>query len=369
MDTQHPHPPDKTSKIVAILRGEWEALSTIRQSDRPWQMPLAAGVACGLPLVLGAMMDRMEYGLVASLGGLVFIHLPATPMAHRMATIMACAFTMTASYTLGVLSHFIPILMMPTLVFTSIVVTMLVRYYALPAPGSLFFIMAAAIGAYTPMKPLDVPLHVGLISMGTLIACLVGFVYSLVILRKRPPLQVQPLPQATFDYVVFDSVIIGISIGVALAIAQLLKLEKAYWVPVSCVAVIQGQTLRAIWTRHLHRIVGTALGLGVTWAIFLLPLDKWMVAALVTILMIIVEAAVVRHYAFAAMFITPLGIVLADAATEHQITPSKLIEARFLDTVLGCVVAVLGGVCIHSARFREIVGKPMRKLVPGRFVK
>src|SRR3546814_8722819 len=45
--------------------------------------------------------------------------------------------------------------------------------------------------------------------------------------------------------------------------------EKAYWVPVSCLAVMQGVTLRASWSRNVHRIVGTVIGMGLTW--LLLP--------------------------------------------------------------------------------------------------
>ena len=37
-------------------------------------------------------------------------------------------------------------------------------------------------------------------------------------------------------------------------VAALLGLEKAYWVPVSCLAVMQGVTLRASWQRNVHRI-------------------------------------------------------------------------------------------------------------------
>ena len=42
-----------------------------------------------------------------------------------------------------------PALMTPVLVFIAVLVTMTCRYYALAPPGSLFFIMAASIGAYT----------------------------------------------------------------------------------------------------------------------------------------------------------------------------------------------------------------------------
>lgn len=108
----------------------------------------------------------MGYGLVSSLGGLVFLYLPNTPLHYRMVYLMACAFAMVACYALGVMSHFVPVLMMPVLAFIAILVTMVCRFYGVGVPGSLFFVMASAIGAYTPVEVEQVPLMVGLLAMG-----------------------------------------------------------------------------------------------------------------------------------------------------------------------------------------------------------
>lgn len=350
-------------KFKTLLREELRLLLTVNRSDRMWQMPFAAALAMGLPLLIGAYFDHLDYGLVSSLGGLVFLYLPDTPLYHRMVSLMACAFAMTACYTLGVMSHFVPLLMMPVLVFVAMLVTMLCRFYALGVPGSLFFIMAAAIGAYSPFTLLQVPLAVGLMSLGTLLAGLIAFFYSIYTLRMRAPKPVSPLPPASFDFVVFDSLLIGVFVGISLALAQLLQLEKAYWVPVSCLAVIQGASLRAVWTKQVHRILGTVIGLLLSWALLLLPLDPWRISLLLMLLAFVVEMAVVRHYAFAAIFITPLTILLAEAATLGHGTISTLIQARFFDTLLGCLIGLLGGICLHSPRLRQTLGPPLRRLV------
>jgi hypothetical protein len=64
------------SKFQAVMRAELLHLTTINASDRRWQMPFAAALASGLPLLVGAYFDRMDYGLISSLGGLVFLYLP-----------------------------------------------------------------------------------------------------------------------------------------------------------------------------------------------------------------------------------------------------------------------------------------------------
>lgn len=356
------------AELKRLVRTELQHLLTIKASDRLWQMPFAAALATGLPLLVGAYFDHLDYGLVSSLGGLVFLHLPDTPLSHRMVTLMTCAFAMTACYALGAMSHFFPLLMMPVLIFIAMLVTMVCRFYALGPPGSLFFVMAAAIGAYSPLEVLQVPLMVGLVSMGALLACLIAFFYSLYTLRFRAPQPVSPLPPACFDFVVFDSVVIGIFVGISLALAQVLQLDKAYWVPVSCLAVIQGVSLRAVWNKQLQRVVGTGIGLLLAWGLLLLPLDKWTISLMFMLLTLVIETMVVRHYAFAVVFITPLTILLVEAATLGQASPAPLIQARFFDTVLGSLVGLAGGICLHSPRFRDVVGRQMRRLIPSRFV-
>jgi uncharacterized membrane protein YccC len=353
-------------KLQALLWEEWRHLTTIQASDRQWQMPFAAALASGLPLLVGAYFNRLDYGLVSSVGGLVFLYLPSTPLYHRMISVMACAFGLAACYALGLMSHFFAPVMMPALVFTAILVTMVCRLYNVGPPGSLFFIMTASIGAYSPVEVLQLPLMVGLLTMGSLLACLIGLIYSVTLLRKQAPQPVAPLPRPTFDFVVFDSVVIGVFVGISLAAAQLLQLQKAYWVPVSCLAVIQGASLRAVWSKQLHRVIGTGIGLLVSWALLLLPLDQWSISLTMMALTFVVEYTVVRHYAFAAIFITPLTILLAEAATLGHGSPSALIHARFIDTLLGCFVGLVGGICLHSPRFRGVAGTQLRRLMPSR---
>lgn len=355
------------ARLKELLRTEVRHLTTINPTDRPWQLALAAALAAGLPLFIGAWFDHLAYGLVGSLGGLVFFYLPNTPMHHRMVLLMTCSFGMAASYCFGLLCHFVPQLMVPVLTFIAILVTMITRYFGLGPPGSLFFVMAASIGAFTPVKALDVPLMVGLMTMGCIVASLTAFFYSVFTLRLRAPAEVAPLPVPTFDFVVFDSIVIGAFVGIALALAQALQLDKPYWVPISCLAVIQGVSFRAVWNRQLQRIIGTVLGLFVAFGLLKLPMDKWTISIAVMALTAVIELTVVRHYALATMFITPLTILLAEAATMGHTPVWPLIEARFFDTLLGCLVGLAGGACLHSPAFRRVLGKLIKAVVPARF--
>lgn len=354
------------TQLRQLLHAEFVHLTTINATERRWPMPFAAALSSGLPLLVGAGFGHMDYGLISSLGGLIFLYLLDTPMYHRMVTLMACAFAMIASFALGVISHLFPPVMMLVLAGIAMLVTMVCRYYNMGPPGSFFFVMAASIGANSPGNLLDVPLKVGLLTMGCLLASLVAFIYSLITLRTQPPKAIAPLPPPTFDYVIVDSVIIGACVGISQGLAQTFDLKQPYWVAISCLAVIQGMSLRAVWNKQLHRLIGTGIGLLLAWALLLLPLDAWRVALTMIILAFLIEMLVVRHYALAAIFITPMTILLVEAATLGQTSPALLIQARFWDTVLGCLVGLLGGICLHSPSFRARFAPLLRWLIPAR---
>lgn len=348
------------------LLATWRDLIQINASDRPWEMPLAAALSSGLPLMVGAYFGRMDYGLMSTLGGMVFLSLPNSSLLHRMMMLLAASFGMVACYAVGALTQFWPTVMIASLTFIAIVVNMICRCYRLGPPGSLFYIMATAIAAYTPGRVEDIPTRVGMVALGCLVACLVAFVYSLHMTRVAPPPPETPLPSPTFDFVVYDSVIIGLFVGISLLVAELLQLPRPYWVPVSCLAIIQGASLVAAWHRQFHRILGTAVGLCLAWLLLSLPLNPWTLSLVMMLLSFGIETLVVRHYASAVVLITPLTIFLAEAPLLGQGHPATVIEARFLDTAIGAFIGALGAVLLHSQRLRPILSRAMRAVLPRR---
>lgn len=358
--------------LATLLRAEWRQLTTVQPSDRLWQLPLAAAFATGLPLLAGAALQQLGLGLVASLGGLVLLHTPDTPLHHRLVQLMSCAFALTACYALGALSHGAGGPAWPVLVLVAItmMVMMLTRFYALGPPGGLFFVMVAAIGAYSPVALAQVPQRAGLVFGGALLGCALAVAYSLHALRVRPARPPAPLPPPDFDWVVTDAVLIGLFVGLSLGLAMALQLQRPYWVVVSCLAVIQGASLRAVWNKQLQRILGTGAGLLVAWALLQLPLTPWGIVLTMMALTFVIETLVVRHYGFAVVFITPLTLLLAEAATlasEPAHAAGPLVQARFVDTLVGCVVGLAGGACLHHAGLRRGAGRALRHVLclPG----
>ncbi|AKH43438.1 hypothetical protein FHS61_000858 [Altererythrobacter atlanticus] len=347
--------------LADLLRAEWRELISVRPSDRPWQLPFAAALAAGVPLMTAAALDQMAAGAVMALAALTFLYLPPTDMRHRMATIMACALGMIACYTIGLVVHAVPVARIPVLAIAALIITFACRSFRVLPPGGMFFIMAAAIAAFSPGDLAEIPARAGMMAIGCIFACFVAFLYSLYVLRRKPADAPPPPPDgAAMAVIRVDSVIIGLFVGFSLVIAELLALDKPYWVPVSCLAIIQGMSLRAAWNRQIHRIIGTALGLGVTWALLSFVHGPWGVAIGIMVLHFVIEMAVVRHYGFAVMFITPLTILLAEAPTLGDADVGALMEARFIDSALGAIIGFVGAACLHNprirARFAQIPG-------------
>lgn len=351
------------SSIGRAFRDEWRHMTRYTPGARPWHMAFAAALATGLPLIIGAAMGQLSAGLFASLGGLCFVYMPNTELYHRMAVVMVCAFGMTACYTIGVLLHAAPVWMIPSLALMTAVVTMIQRFYAVGPPGSLFFVMPATIGAFT--MPIGAPIFeaVGVFSAGTTLAVTVAFFYSIYVIPRST---VQPTPTSVrnFDFVLVEPVFIGLTAASSLLIAHLLELPRPYWVPVSCIAVMQAATLRDVWRKQISRIAGTIIGVLGALLLVLVPMSDWTAALTILTLLFVIEFLIPRNYALAVIFITPMTILLAETVTAQSAGGSTMVWARLLDTVIGSLVGFLGAALMHHPTSRGALVTLMHRLVP-----
>jgi hypothetical protein len=354
----------RLSSLRTLVRDEALALLTIQRSDRPWQLPFAAAIASGAPVAVGAWLGLGAAGALGAVAGLSFLYLPATGMHHRIPVIMACAFAMVVSYALGLASHLMPGSAVLIIGGISAAAMLFCKTQAVIPPGPIFMVMAASIAAFSPTEPSHAMQSLGLFVSGCIWACTVAVAYSAYILRYRAPVPPLVPSRADLHAGLVDSILIGIFVSASLALAAGLQLEKAYWVPVSCLAVMQGVTLRSSWSRNVHRITGTAIGLGLTWLLLPFLTDLWAIAAAVTILSFLIEFVVVRHYAFAAVFITPLTILLAESTSPGVSSPAVLMQTRLVDTIIGAMIGLVGAICIHNPLARAMVETALAAIRP-----
>lgn len=354
--------------VKQLLINEISLLFTVKSSTRPWYLPLLAAITISAPIFFGAFYDQLAVGLQASLGAMVILNLPNTgSLRYRQLILFYCAIAMSVCFGLGLLAQNVPVLRLP--IFAMITFTLVIsgRYWRLPPPAGMFMMMAAAIALFIPIPLAQIAHNVGIIAAGSGFAWLMALLYNRVLIKlKRRSAAQEAEINSSSDYgyepaLWTESIIVTSVVTAALAIALYLGLSYPYWVPVSCFIIMQGMHLRTIWIKQLHRLLGTAFGVFIAWFLLSLSLSPIGVAAAIFLMMFWIETMVVRHYGLAVLIITPLTIFIAEFGRDHATAElsqgwwvyQELIQARFFDTALGCLIALAGGLIIHSRTIRR----------------
>jgi uncharacterized membrane protein YccC len=359
--------PERKSVKESVLR-ETKGFFKLRQTDRVWHIPLLAALCIGIPLLAGLYFGNLQAGLTASLSGIVILYIPsAANLFDRMATMLICSFGFMLAYAVGIIFSFHSLAAAVVFGLLSVCVHWVVLYFKVKPPGSFFFIMIASVASSAKFDLHTIPEKIGLIGMGTMLACILAFIYSLLVRRKNPEalrrrkeLSAMLFKKRSADLV--EAAIVGLFMFGSMIAGHLLKLQNPYWIPVSCIAVMQGATLYHIRERVFHRILGTFIGMIFCWLILFVNRTPLSICLTIIALQFIIEILVVRHYALAVIFITPMTLLLTEAANPLVYEPSTLIPIRFIDITLGSLLGAVGGWFIHNEKIRYHANRRLRKV-------
>jgi hypothetical protein len=346
--------------IANFINSELTHLTTVNKSRRPWHIPLFSATTISFPVFVSAYFDALSAGIISSLGAMVILNLPLVgKLPYRLVTVMAWGFGMSLCFALGLMAQQIPILIFPIFVLISLSVVLFSRYYQQPPPGGLFIMMAGAIALFMPITLAQLPHTIGLIMLGSAFAVLMALPYSLFLLLTR---ECKPAPIYTYQAdTISESVIVAGFVTLSLSIAVMLNMSHPYWAAVSCFIIIQGIHLRTIWIKQVHRLLGTLVGAGLASWMMSWGLSVWGVAASVLMMILCIESLVDRHYGLAVIFITPLTIFIAEYGSGVPLVEQAykhVTYVRLVDTAIGCMVALAGGVVMHSTNLRV----PLRRM-------
>lgn len=348
-------------QIKNFISTEAKNFFQLRQSKRIWHIPLLASLAVGIPAFVGWYFGNLSMGLSASLGGLVILYYqPAMPLAKRMLIMLGCSFGFLLSFSIGFGFH--PYISAVVFGLFAMGVHWITAYCNTRPPGSFFFIMIAAMASCQNFAWETMLQKIGLMSLGTMLACLLALGYGLVTIQKKHavgPLSATIKPREFVSLV--ESGIIGIVMFASMAVGHLLDMKNPYWIPISCLAVMQGMSRYHVWERVFHRIVGTFVGLGLCWGLLLVCKTPLSICICIFLLQFIIEILIVKHYAAAVIFITPMTILLAEAGSSLAGNSDLLMATRFLDTTLGSLIGAVGGWLIYHQQLKQKVVRQLRK--------
>ena len=343
---------------------EFKELYALKQSARSWHVPFLAAMCVGVPLMAGYFLGNVHNGALASLGGLVILYLPEATFTNRMITLMVCSFGLLASFCVGLIFSFNPIVAAVVLGGFTFAVHRITRYFKMKPPGNFFFIMLAAVAMCMPFNAALIPNKTGIIGMGCMCACLLALAYGVLVRGKEStnnPQEIIIVKKRSYFLGGIESAIFGLFIGLSLLTAKILQLNNPYWVPVSCLAVMQGVSTRHIWQRSLQRIAGTFLGLGLAWFLLTLHLPEWCICLVIVLMQFVVEMLITRNYGLAVVFITTLTLMLAEFGSAIANQPNALVIARFTDIVVGSAIGAVGGYFLYHQKLKSKMQRQLRK--------
>ncbi|UVD79044.1 FUSC family protein [Myroides albus] len=348
----------KDNFFVTLVRQESKTLFKLKHSERLWHIPLMAMLATGIPLLTGWYFDNLQAGLLACLAGLVILYLPSNiPTPQRMVTMLVCSFGFMLSFAVGITFSFNLYLSAVAFGIFTTAVHWLTLYFNTRPPGSFFFIMVASMSSNMPFELATIPTRLGYVVMGTMFACTLALIYSIIVGKKYNSTKriqlIKPVPiKEQLDYLI-RAIIVGSFMFIALMVGNLLKFDNPYWIPISCAAIMQGISLYHVWQRALQRITGTFIGLALCWILISISDSPLYFCICIMFLQFVIEMFISRNYAVAVIFITALTVLLAEAANPIITTPNILIKTRFIDIVIGSLIGGVGGWFLHHEYLRN----------------
>lgn len=353
-----------SSFYLQTLKNELISIFKLGTNKRHWTIPVMASLCVGFPLFIGVLTDHFSTSLTVSLGGLVILYLPAKEnIVGRLSKLLLCSFGFIIAYLIGISFSFNFYVSSVVFGVFSGIVYFIHKMFRLSAPGNFFFIMISAMASGIPFDMEQIPFRIGLITLGTLFSCFVAFVFSLFIFKP----DIQKDVQETFNNIYIrkdvdylEAFIVSVFMFASLLLAHFMKLDNPYWVPISCLAVMQGVNTPHIWRRGFYRILGTVLGMIFCWFILTVVKTPLEMIIAIVILQYVIELLVVKNYFWAVLFITPMTVLLAEAGSNITQDPNILVIARLKDVMLGSLLGAIGGWIIYNEKLRYEVVKHIR---------
>lgn len=115
--------------------------------------------------------------------------------------------------------------------------------------------------------------------------------------------------------------------------AVALDIGHPYWGMVASIVPLTSPSLREMAFRGAHRLIGTLLGLVLTAALLAFDPGAALMVVFVIVAQVGAELLIMRHYALALVFVTPLALLMGQLV--HPLPLSELLGQRAVETLIG----------------------------------
>lgn len=314
----------------------------IPASDNDHYPALRIMLGVGIPLVLLLAVDRMDLAVFATLGAFTGVYGRGEGHRARFSQQWRAGLVMLAAIASGlVVSHLEP--GSSTLVAATAVVGALgsavARLARLKPTGSLFFVFGFSATAFMS-PPMGALVALGVAGATVALSLILGVAGRVLPGHQTPWVRARPAPldrderQAVYGAALLHLVAVWIA-GTA---AEWTGYSHSYWAMIAATVPLHGAITGDGVSRGIHRIVGTSGGLVIAGVLLGLGLEGLWFAVVVLVLQFLVEYYVTRHYALAQAFVTPLALLMIEAASPAE--PWGLMLERLVETVIGATVGI-----------------------------
>jgi len=340
-------------RFAADLKHAMASLIRLAPSPGPrWPIGLRAAIAMAVPIALMSLLGRPELGFQAATGAFVALYGTHLPVIERVRVVPFLAGGLMSAALLGALAGPSQAATLVGLAVVAIAAAAAMFGFRIGPPGPLFVVLVYGLSSHIVASGADAGVYVVTVACGILFASLVSLAPLTLPSRRRvvarPLREILPGPAWTDgERMLVARVAIVTVVGIALGLV--LDPERAYWIVGAAIAVIGvAADRRAALTRGMHRMIGTIIGAGVYLLLAPLPIPALWLALVLGVLQFTIELFVVRNYALALVFITPLVLLLTGAATGTVDTVAVATE-RVVDTLVGAALGAVSGV-LHPRR-------------------
>ncbi|GHF58941.1 hypothetical protein GCM10017566_35440 [Amycolatopsis bartoniae] len=305
----------------------------------------------GANIVLAAVVLTGHTALApaAAFGGMTAVHGRFEPYAVRSRLLAAVGAGLVLCVALGSAAAAAGWGPVPVTVLVAVVAALaklLTDAVSAGPPGGLIFVFAVATTAVLPVSWAQAGAQIGIAALAAVVAWCVGMVGWLFFrepadkqiswregLRSAVRLPSHELPRATK---------VGAGVLAAGLLAHFLDLGHPYWTMIAAAAVLQSTHLNHTLHRTVQRMLGTLAGVVLGGLLLAAHLPTPAKLACIVIALLCGELTVIRNYALAMLFITPLTLLLSSLLTPPDVL--GLASDRLLDTVLGALVGLVAAV-------------------------
>lgn len=352
------HPPTGHFRVWA------RSLFTLPPAPGPrWPIALQAALSMFLPVALFTVLGHPEIGLQAAGGAFTAIYLAWASPARRVRLLPVIGLALLLCAALGALVAPFPTAAAIGLVLLSVAAGALHYGYRLGPPGPIFFVLVYGLATHVTsivdghrlVEPLP---FLGAVTAGAAIAYAIAVVAFLLTRRRTQKAAVEaPLPRiprldADGRALLVRVAIVAIA-GTLLSVL-LVDAERAYWTVTAGLAVIGVNAGRRVaFIRGSQRLVGTVVGAVLFVALAFIPVPVFLLPFVLGALQFAIEMLVVRNYALALVFITPLVLIITSTAAGATVgVTDQLVWERVLDTLVGATLGAVSGI-VHPRADRH----------------